>query len=168
MVLEAAQTLVKKGYQTLVLFSSLKHGKILYEAFKKHMKCAILDGSNDKEEREKVKKDLQEHKIDCVLASRIFDIGVDIPSLSGLVIACCGKSTVKALQRVGRVIRKYPGKKFAVIIDFADQAPFLDTHSRTRFRIYTSEEGFDVSWPTEIKQPRKSKKTKNAKANEDK
>jgi superfamily II DNA or RNA helicase len=156
--LDAAKALVDKGYQTLVLFSSIKHGKILYELFKQHMKCAILDGSNDKDEREKVKKDLMEHNIDCVLASRIFDIGVDIPSLSGLVIACGGKSTVKALQRVGRVIRKYPGKKFAVVIDFADQAPFLDNHARTRYRIYTSEEGFDVSWPKEIKKPRKSSK----------
>lgn len=158
LVLDAARALVDKGYQTLVLFSSIKHGKILYELFKQHMKCAILDGSNDKEEREKVKKDLMEHNIDCVLASRIFDIGVDIPSLSGLVIACGGKSTVKALQRVGRVIRKYPGKKFSVVIDFADQAPFLDNHARTRYRIYTSEEGFDVSWPKEIKKPRKGKK----------
>jgi superfamily II DNA or RNA helicase len=158
LVLEGAKALVAKGYQTLVLFSSLKHGKILYDVFKNHLNCAILDGSNSKEEREKVKKDLMEHKIDCVLASRIFDIGVDIPSLSGLVIACGGKSTVKALQRVGRVIRKYPGKKFAVIIDFADQAPYLDNHSRTRFRIYTSEDGFDVSWPTEVKKPRKGSK----------
>lgn len=158
LVLDAAKTLVGKGYQTLVLFSSLKHGKILYELFEQHMKCAILDGSNTKEEREQVKKDLLAHKIDCVLASKIFDIGVDIPSLAGLVIACGGKSTVKALQRVGRVIRKYPGKKFAVVIDFADQAPFLDNHSRTRFRIYTSEEGFDVAWPKEVKKPRKGKK----------
>lgn len=151
LVLEAAKTLVEKGYQTLVLFNSLKHGKILYETFQKHMKCAILDGSNDKDEREKVKKDLMDHKIDCVLASKIFDIGVDIPSLSGLVIACGGKSTVKALQRVGRVIRKYPGKKFAIVIDFIDQAPFLETHSKTRHKIYKSEEGFDVSWPKQKK-----------------
>lgn len=158
LVLDAAKTLVQKGYQTLVLFNSIKHGKILYELFKEHMNCAILDGSNDKDEREKVKKDLMAHKIDCVLASRIFDIGVDIPSLSGLVIACGGKSTVKALQRVGRVIRKYPGKKFAVIIDFADQVTFLDNHSRIRHSIYSSEDGFNVSWPVEVKQTRKRKK----------
>lgn len=158
LVLDAAKALVNKGYQTLVLFNSIKHGKILYELFKEHMNCAILDGSNDKDEREKVKKDLMAHKIDCVLASRIFDIGVDIPSLSGLVIACGGKSTVKALQRVGRVIRKYPGKKFAVIIDFADQVTFLDNHSRIRHSIYSSEDGFDVSWPVEVKQSRKRKK----------
>jgi len=151
LVLEGARALVEKGYQTLVLFSSLKHGKILYDLFKQHMKCAILDGSNSKEEREKVKKDLMEHKIDCVLASKIFDIGVDIPSLAGLVIACGGKSTVKALQRVGRVIRKYPGKKFAVVIDFIDNAPYLDNHSKTRYKIYKSEDGFDVSWPQKKK-----------------
>ncbi len=156
LVLEAAKTTVSKGYQTLVLFSSLKHGKILYDLFKQHMKCAILDGSNTKEEREQVKKDLLAHKIDCVLASKIFDIGVDIPSLSGLVIACGGKSTVKALQRVGRVIRKYPGKKFAIVIDFIDQAPFLDNHSKVRYKIYKSEEGFDVSWPLQKK--KRSKK----------
>lgn len=151
LVLEAAQTTVSKGYQTLVLFNSLKHGKILYDLFKQHMRCAILDGSNSKEEREKVKKDLLEHKIDCVLASKIFDIGVDIPSLSGLVLACGGKSTVKALQRVGRVIRKYPGKKFAIVIDFIDQAPFLDNHSKIRYKIYLSEDGFDVQIPSSIK-----------------
>lgn len=156
LVLDAAKTMVEKGYQTLVLFSSLKHGRILYDLFSQHMNCAILDGSNDKEEREAVKKDLEARKIDCVLASRIFDIGVDIPSLAGLVIACGGKSTVKALQRVGRVIRKYPGKRFAVVVDFVDQAPFLDNHSRTRCKIYKSEEGFDVTWPVTKKKRRKA------------
>lgn len=151
LILEAAKAMVEKGYQTLVLFNSLKHGKILYELFQAHMKCAMLNGANSKEEREQVKKDLEEHKIDCVLASKIFDIGVDIPSLSGLVIACGGKSTVKALQRVGRVIRKYPGKKFAVVVDFIDQAPFLENHSKTRYKIYKSEDGFDVNLPSSVK-----------------
>lgn len=151
LVLDAAKALVEKGYQTLVLFNSLKHGKILYDLFKQHMSCAILDGSNDKEEREKVKKDLMEHKIDCVLASRIYDIGVDIPSLSGLVLACGGKSSVKALQRVGRVIRRYKNKKNAVVIDFVDQAPYLLQHSKIRKKIYESETGFDIKCPKILK-----------------
>lgn len=159
LVLEAARTLVSKGYQTLVLFNSLKHGKILHALFEEHMNCAILDGSNNKDEREKVKQDLLNKKVDCVLASKIFDIGVDIPSLSGLVIACGGKSSVKALQRVGRVIRKYPGKKQAVIIDFIDQVTYLDHHSKARYKIYKSEEGFDVSWPAPPKK-KSSKKNK--------
>lgn len=155
LVLDAAKALVSKGYQTLVLFSSLKHGKILYDVLKQHMNCALLDGSNSKEEREQVKKDLSNKKIDCLIASKIMDIGVDIPCLSGLVLACGGKSTVKALQRVGRVIRKFPGKKYAVVIDFIDQATYLSEHSKTRYRIYTSEDGFDVTWTG--KKPRKKK-----------
>ncbi len=151
MVLDAAKTLVDKGYQTLVLFKSLKHGKILYKMFEKEMRCAILDGSDDHEARNKVKQDLADGKIDCVLASKIFDIGVDIPSLSGLVLACGGKSTVKALQRVGRVIRKYKSKKFAAVVEFIDQAPFLLEHSKIRYKIYKSEKGFQVTWPGKTK-----------------
>lgn len=147
LILQATKAMVDKGYQTLVLFGAIKHGKILHELFSEHMECSILDGSNDNDERAAVKKDLLGGKINCVLASRIFDIGVDIPSLSGLVIACGGKSTVKALQRVGRVIRKYPGKKFAAIVDFVDQAPFLDNHSKIRYEIYCSENGFNVTIP---------------------
>lgn len=156
LVFSAAKAMVDKGYQTLVLFSSIKHGKILYDLFSEQMNCALLDGSDDQEARAAVKKDLSKHKIDCVLASRIFDIGVDIPSLSGLIIACGGKSTVKALQRVGRVIRKYDGKKFAAIVDFVDQAPFLLEHSKARLKIYQSEEGFDVQWPKEEKKKKRS------------
>lgn len=151
MVLEAAKLLVEKGYQTLVLFKSLKHGRILYKMFSQELRCAILDGSDNNDARNKVKKDLAEGKIDCVLASKIFDIGVDIPSLSGLVLACGGKSTVKALQRVGRVIRKYKNKKFAAVVEFVDQAPFLLEHSKIRYKIYKSEKGFQVTWPGKTK-----------------
>lgn len=154
LILEAAKVLVDKGYQTLVLFKSLKHGKILYKLFSKHLKCAILDGSDKQDVRNKVKKDLLDGKIDCVLASKIFDIGVDIPSLSGLVLACGGKSTVKALQRVGRVIRKHRNKKFAAVVEFVDQAPFLLEHSKIRYKIYKSEKGFQVSWPGKTKKKR--------------
>lgn len=152
LVLDATKSLISKGYQTLVLFNSLKHGKILHELFQDHqINCKILNGANTQEEREQVKKDLQNRTLDCVLASKIFDIGVDIPSLSGLVIACGGKSTVKALQRIGRVIRKYPSKKFAAIVDFIDQAPFLTEHSKIRYKIYSSEDGFDVQLPSSVK-----------------
>ena len=147
MVLDAAKTLVGKGYQTLVLFKSLKHGKILYKMFSQELNCAMLDGSDDQATRDQVKQDLLNGKIDCILASKIFDIGVDIPSLSGLVLACGGKSTVKALQRVGRVIRKHKTKKFAAVVEFVDQAPFLLEHSKIRYKIYKSEKGFQVTWP---------------------
>jgi len=151
MVLKAAKMLTGQGYQTLILFNSLAHGKILYDLIKDEIPCAILAGSDDKETRDQVKKDLMAGRLNCVLASKIFDIGVDIPSLSGLIVACGGKSTVKAIQRIGRVIRRYPGKKIAGIVDFNDNCKFLDKHSKIRFKVYKSEDGFEVHWPSKKK-----------------
>lgn len=150
-ILKYTKMLVEKGYKTLVLFNSLKHGRILYDLISSHIRCAILDGSDDSDTRAKVKHDLETGKIDCILASKIFDIGVDIPALSGLVVACGGKSTVKALQRIGRVIRRFPGKEYAAVVDFADDTVFLKNHSEIRYKIYSSEEGFEVKWPKEVK-----------------
>jgi superfamily II DNA or RNA helicase len=146
LVVKAAKAIVAQGYQTLVLFNSLAHGEILYNLLKDEIPCEILNGSNDQKTRDSVKERLASGELKCVLASKIFDIGVDIPSLSGLVVACGGKSTVKAIQRIGRVIRKYPGKKVAAIVDFADNVKFLDKHSKIRKKIYESEDGFEVTW----------------------
>lgn len=155
LVAKGAESLVNLGYQTLVLYNSLEHGNTLFEKISSRVPCAILSGKDSSEERDAVKEQLERGEIKCIVASRIFDIGVDLPSLSGLIIASSGKSSVRALQRIGRVIRKYPGKKQSAIIDFYDQAKFLDKHSLARRRIYKSEERFDVRWP---QQKRKSAK----------
>jgi len=149
LVLKYAKTLVQKGYKTLILFNSIKHGKILYDLISPHIKCALLDGSDDQKTRNKVKRDLENGKINCILASRIFDLGIDIPALSGLIVACAGKSTVRALQRIGRVIRKFESKKHAAVVDFVDNTVFLRNHAEIRRKIYASEGGFEVQWPKE-------------------
>ena len=52
-----------------------------------------------------------------LIASKIFDQGVDIPNLDALVLAGSGKSSGRALQRIGRVIRNAPGKKKAIVVE---------------------------------------------------
>lgn len=148
LVVKAARSLVSLGYSTLVLYNSINHGEILRDEISKSMPCVLLSGKDDNETRNKVKEQLESGKIKCIIASKIFDIGVDLPSLSGLVIASSGKSSVRALQRIGRVIRKYgPQKKNAAVVDFVDQAPFLRSHSKERLKIYSSERAFEVHWP---------------------
>jgi superfamily II DNA or RNA helicase len=146
-IINGAQKLVEQGYQTLVLYSRISHGKFLHSEIQKHLPCMLLSGKDSTKKREEVKKKLENRDINCIVASTIFDIGVDLPSLSGLIIAGGGKSSVRALQRIGRVIRKHPGKQHAAIMDFLDQARFLKSHSVARHRVYASERGFDVIWP---------------------
>ena len=135
---------IKKGYQCLILFKRRAHGVILFDRLKKEIDCALLDGNNTSEERAEVKEAFLKKEINCILASSIFDIGVDIPTISMMVLAGGGKSTSKALQRIGRCIRKAPGKTNAIVIDFHDNATFLKNHSLIRRKVYSSEKGFDV------------------------
>lgn len=146
-IVKGAEKLVEQGYQTLVLYNSVQHGVVLFEELSKKLPCVLLSGKDNSETRSIAKQNLEDGKVNCIIASRIFDIGIDLPSLSGLVIASSGKSSVRALQRVGRVIRKHPGKKQAAILDFYDQAPFLKEHAMQRKKIYSSEPDFEVIWP---------------------
>jgi superfamily II DNA or RNA helicase len=150
MILKATKNMVEQGFVPLVLFHTIKHGDVLFDHMKKTVPTGLLSGKDSAKQREKIKDELESGKIKCLVASKIFEIGVDLPILSGLVIAGAGKSSVRALQRIGRVIRPYKGKKMSAIIDFADQAPYLNQHAEIRREIYESE--FDVTWPQEKKQ----------------
>lgn len=147
-VIKGTQSLVEQGYQTLVLYNSVAHGELLYQQLASKVPCILLSGKDDSITRNNAKEQLEKGTIKCIIASKIFDIGVDLPSLSGLVIASSGKSSVRALQRIGRVIRRYPGKKQAAILDFYDQAPFLKEHAIERRKIYSSERKFNIIWPS--------------------
>lgn len=145
MIVKGATKLVEQGFIPLVLFHTIKHGDILFDELKKNVSTAILSGKDKSETRERIKAELEDGKIKCLAASKIFDIGVDLPILSGLIIAGGGKSSVRALQRIGRVIRPYPEKQMSAVLDFFDQAPYLTQHAEIRKSIYETE--FNVQVP---------------------
>lgn len=147
LVLKATEKMVERGYKPLVLFNSIKHGNILYDKLSKSLSCSLLSGKDSMKVRKQTKEYLEKGKIDVIIASRIFDIGIDIPILSGLVVAGSGKSSVRALQRIGRVIRPSEGKKQAVVADFIDDTHYLKKHSQSRKKIYEEEKGFEIKWP---------------------
>lgn len=147
MIVDGAESLINQGFQTLVLFSRINHGKKLFKEISARVPALLLTGKDSSDTRNKAKELLESGEIKCIVASTIFDIGVDLPSLSGLIIAGGGKSSVRACQRIGRVIRKHESKKIAAIIDFADQAKYLLNHSKARYRVYSNEPEFSVDAP---------------------
>jgi len=156
MVEDSAVSLVSKGYKTLVLYNSVRHGKILHDQISKQIPCILLSGKDSQKTRLQARDSLNDNKTGCIIASRIFDIGIDMPFLSGLVVAGSGKSSVRALQRIGRVIRRHffynqriknmDRKRLAAVVDFVDDAAYLKEHAQARRRIYSSEEEFDIKW----------------------
>lgn len=152
MIVSSAKKLVEGGYQTLVLFRQIAHGKKLLEMLHKEgVEVEMLSGNDKVEKREEIKEKLLSGELKCVLASGIYDIGVDISSLNALVLGSPNKSIVRALQRVGRVIRPFKGKEQVRVIDFWDNALYLKNHSKRRYKIYSGEKGFEVILPKGVK-----------------
>jgi superfamily II DNA or RNA helicase len=144
-IIKSVKELSSKGYICLVLFKQIKHGKILSDMMKENnINFEILDGNDSLERRTAVKEMAENKKLNVILASTIYDIGVSIDIISALILAGSGKSFVKCLQRIGRALRSYPGKKNVAIVDFYDQVKYLKNHSKIRHEIYSSEKGFKV------------------------
>ena len=74
----------------------------------------------------------------------IFDEGINVKPLDTLILAGSGKSKTRALQRVGRILRTFPGKKEATVIDFMDNCKYMLAHSRARKKIYETEPEFSI------------------------
>lgn len=151
LILQGTTKLVEQNYLPLILFNNIAHGEILYEMISKYIPCTLLSGKDSIEKRLQAKIDLENGIIKCIIASRVADIGYDLKILSALILAGGGKSSVRALQRIGRVIRNSPGKTKSAVIDFIDQEKYLIDHSKARRKIYASEPGFNLSWPENIK-----------------
>jgi superfamily II DNA or RNA helicase len=151
-IVHQVKELLSKGYTPLVLFKQIRHGNVLLDMMQDaNIKCEMLYGDDSLKRRTEVKRQLVAKEIDVILASTIFDLGIDLPILNSLVLCGGGKSSIRALQRIGRVIRFFPGKKFAAIVDFFDQIKFLKKHSTIRCDIYCSEKGFRVIKCQEMK-----------------
>ena len=143
---DAARKMIKMGRKVLILVKQLNHGNILYDRLK-DLSVFFVNGEVDPETREDVKQAFIKGDYQCLIASSVYDIGVDIPCLDALIMGGGGKSSVRTLQRIGRVIRSSEGKTDAFVIDFIDNAKFLDKHSVLRLQLYQSEAGFKIKLP---------------------
>lgn len=152
LITTTTKDLISKGFQVLVLFKQIKHGNILYELFEQNgIECEFLTGKDNKEHRAEVKEKLLAKKSMCVLASMVYDIGVDIPTLTALVLCGSGKSSVKTLQRIGRVIRDGKNKKLVAVVDLWDDCKYLKKHAKIRKELYETESEFEIYMPKGIK-----------------
>jgi superfamily II DNA or RNA helicase len=145
LILKAAKKMVNDGRKTLILVTKIEHGKALLELLEKDLRVSSLDGSNRTRDRLAAIAAMKKGDLDILIASKIFDQGIDIPELDGLILAGSGKSRARALQRIGRVIRTNgPDKTNAIVVDFNDQCKYLREHSRIRKNTYATEPRFKI------------------------
>lgn len=133
---------VAQGKVVLILVKLLEHGRILERLVSGSV---FVSGQDTSEKREEVMQGIRSKELKAVIATKIYDEGVDIPSIDVLIVAAGGTSKVKAIQRVGRALRKAEGKDETEIVDFVDvfQKTLL-RHSRARRKMYDTEPEFDI------------------------
>ena len=145
-LMNSTMDLLELGRKPLVLFRDHKHGEALRDLIPPGVNFRYATGKVNPEKRKQIRDDFKKGEVDLILASTVYDQGVDLPGLDALVLAGGGKSTARSIQRVGRVIRgnKEGGKKDALVIETFDQANHTKKHSFLRHEIYSTEDEFKI------------------------
>jgi superfamily II DNA or RNA helicase len=142
----ARQLIDDLGKKILIIVNEVAHGKILLEKLQNNgHNVRYLDGSNTTYERERALKDIEKGRLDAIIATNIFDEGIDVKSISGVILGAGTKAAPALFQRTGRAIRKKETENYAIIIDFIDkQHPKLLEHSKKRFNMVKNTKGFEI------------------------
>ena len=135
----------------LILFNKVqKHGKPLFKLLKKRLdkkkNVYYISGETKVDNREKIRGTLSKETNAVLVASYgTLSTGVNIKSLQYVIFASPYKSEIKVLQSIGRILRKFKGKKKAVLFDIVDDFRYKKSvnysykHFTKRFEIYKSE-----------------------------
>ena len=133
---------------TLVLFSLIKHGQLLYELIKEKAnvdrKTFFVFGGTDSSTRENIRRIVETERDAIVVASfGVFSTGINIRNLHNIIFSSPYKSRIRNLQSIGRGLRTHESKAGAKLYDIADNFNnnnYTIKHFIKRIGIYKQEE----------------------------
>jgi superfamily II DNA or RNA helicase len=136
----------EQGRTILTLVTAVAHGKRLaHDMNLAGIRTEFLSGEDDSVQRRTVLEALRRKELRSLIATSIADEGLDLPSLDALILAGGGKSSTKTYQRIGRILRPFPGKTEGLVADYrVRRNKWLDEHAKDRLRIYRTEAGFHL------------------------
>lgn len=126
----------------LMLVNSLEHGELLCDELAKlgYTKYAFVQGKDDAEQRDLVLNDARTGNLRIVIATRIFEAGIDVSNFKYMINVRGSKSYVGLIQQIGRILRTKDNKKDVYYYDIVDrQGTFLFKHAQERIRYYKQE-----------------------------
>ena len=97
------------------------------------VKYMEITNETKEKDRENIVNDLVKGNIDCILAMRILDEGVDIPEAEREIIISSTSNPRQYIQRAGRILRKSGKKSHAEIYDILVYAPLASVISAKNF-----------------------------------
>ena len=136
LIVRESLRLAAEGQNTLVLLRLIRHGMILRDRFRAAGRdVPLVTGGMPAAERHDVVRGLRTSRGAIVIGTEVLAVGVDMPTLGGLVLACGMHAKVPTLQKVGRAMRVSPDapSRVKTVVDFDDAMhPTLARHSLAR------------------------------------
>ncbi len=140
-----AKTMNDRGMSTIVFVKEIAHGKKLNELIPD---SGFMNGENDSRLNEDLLSDFNSGKLKCLIGTSIIGEGVDTVRASCGIMAGGGKAESEIIQKIGRLLRLHPDKKFSIVIDFMHKnSKWALKHSKAREKIYKSY-GCDILYNT--------------------
>ena len=131
---------IANGRCPLILGDRVNMLKTLQKAIKGSV---LLIGATKETDR----KDILENtgtKYKAILSTKIFDEGISCHRLDTLYLTCPSNNPIKLEQRIGRILREHPDKKYPLIRDFQFRGAIVNKQQLNRLKWY-QENGFSVS-----------------------
>lgn len=160
-IVKEAQAMIDEGRFVLVLIQRVDHGLILKDLFiEKGLDpddIRFIWGESANDARAVAIKEFRKGKFKVLIGSTIFDAGVNIPIISGVVLAGAGNSEITLVQRIGRGARtcdyekdigylpdfmKESSGKVTKVVDILDaHIKFFTKQAKNRYNIAREEFG---------------------------
>lgn len=128
----------KKG--VVIFVERIRHGmRILDELKREGFNVVFAHGGVSDEERIDIVNGMREKRYDVVIATTIFNEGIDVSGIDSIVFWCSTKSVARVMQRIGRGVRVEEGKSEVAVWDFVVDNKYMKEHLKKRLVYYDQE-----------------------------
>lgn len=117
--IEVIKKLVQRhrNEKIFIFCGSIAFAQQVYTAIRNLVRAALLTSQVSKDREEMLRKAFERGAITCLVLVHKAEEGVDLPDASVAIIAGGSKQQREFIQRIGRVLRRAPGKKLAYIYE---------------------------------------------------
>ena len=142
LILADVEKEIHEKHKILISVEKTAHGKYLENLLTDNdINSKFLYGGSSSAERSEGIKNLKKGTIDVIIASSIFNEGIDLPEFRVIINAAGGKSHIKLIQKTGRGLRKKDKDNTLKMIDFVDsQNIYTLEHSAGRLEEYENQD----------------------------
>jgi superfamily II DNA or RNA helicase len=137
LLVDLAAREAQQGHAVLVLSGRIAHCRLLTDLLANEgVRACALTGSVPRAKRSEILRRFREREVQVLCATTLADEGLDVPLLSRLVLATPARAEGRTIQRIGRLMRPYPGKPKPILYDLVDDSPIARSQHTARRRAY--------------------------------